>query len=232
MKKSPCIALVLILCALLSSCLTLNTHSGIAEYARCFPAMSVDASDELLLKNGNYYIKAEEVNAMMGRSKIDGMIDLGPFAAPTRYDRIQSRKGTYGWLPISAAMAKKLRTPGRVEYTGDLVADINTSLKYRRPTTPAGGTCSTIAASLQKHPYSIECPLVIDQEWQERLHKARSGYYSPFGATAPLQPSGNYWARPAACLSAVLVDTPASAVLSVSSPIIVAVSLMCGYGPP
>ena len=216
----------------LSSCLSLNTHSGIAEYARCFPAQSLDTANEIQQRNGRYYIKAELVNAMIWRNKIDGLIDMGPFAAPGRRNRIQSRTGSYIWLPISSQMAGRLITQGNTVYVAELRKDIETRLRHRQATTLSDGTVTPITATIEES-YADDA-LIISPEWQEKRYQAskQSCYYSPFGETAPLQASGNYWARPAACLSAVLIDLPGTIVLSASAPIIVSVGMLCGQGPP
>lgn len=215
----------------LSSCLSINTHSGIAEYARCFPAQSLDEASEIQNKDGSHYVKAEIVNAMIWRNKIDGMIDLGPFAAPGRRTRIQSRTGSYIWLPISSKMASRLTTQGKTVCMGDLTEDISIRLRHRRATTLSDGNVTPIKATLKDcHDDNV---LIISPEWQEKRQQAnRSSYYSPFGETAPLQASGNFWARPAACLSAVLIDLPGTIVLSASAPILVSIAILCGYGPP
>lgn len=226
------VTIVLCLAALvLSSCLSLNTHSGIAEYARCFPAQSLNDANEIQRRGGRYYIKAEIVNAMIWRNKIDGFIDLGPFAAPGRRTRIQSRIGSYVWLPISSQMAGRLTTQENTVYMDELLEDVETRLRYRKATTQSGGTVIPIAATLKD--YQKRDMLLVSPGWEDKLRQARrSDYYSPFGETAPLQASGNYWARPAACLTAVFIDLPGTIVLSASAPIIVSVGLLCGYGPP
>ncbi len=215
----------------LSSCLSLNTHSGIAEYARCFPAQSLDATSEILHRNGNYYVKAEIVNAMISRSKIDGTIDSGAFAAPGRRNRIQSRTGSYIWLPISSQMATRLTTKGQTVYMASLVNDVTTRLRHREATLQSDGTVIPISATLKDYHYDDS--LVISPEWQEKRNRAcRSDYYSPFGETEPLQASGNFWARPAACLSAVVIDLPGTVVLSASAPVILIGFVLCGYDLP
>ncbi len=214
-----------------SSCISLNTHSGIAEYARCFPAQSLNSANEIQHRNGRYYIKAEIVNAMIWRNKIDGIIDLGPFAAPGRRDRVQSRTDSYIWLPISAQMASRLTNQDKTVMMGELLEDVTTVLRYRQAIPQSDGTIIPITATLKD--YQKRDVLIISPEWKEKVQQARrSDYYSPFADTAPLQASGNYWARPAACLTAVFIDLPGTIVLSASAPIIVAYGLLCGYGPP
>ncbi len=227
--KTPLPLLGLLLCLLLSSCLTLNTHSSIAEYARCFPAMSIEDAPEILRKNGRYYVRAENVNAMLRRTKLNGCIDLGPFATTIRNYRTQSRTGTYSWLPISADMATRLTRQGQTVFYSDLVENVNNNLRYHTATTPDGGTTHPITATLTYWRYNV-APLIISPEWQEKRKKAANS--SPLSETEPLLPSGNYWARPAACLSAVAIDLPASVALSAASPAILFVALLCGQGPP
>lgn len=227
--KTPLSLLGLVLCLLLSSCLTLNTHSSIAEYARCFPAMSIEDAPEILHQNGHYYVRAENVNAMVRRTKLNGSIDLGPFATTIRDYRTQSRTGTYTWLPISADMATRLTRQGQTVFISKLVEDVNNNLRYRTATAPDGGTTRPITATLKNWHYN-DSYLIISPEWREKCNKA--GNSCPLSETEPLLPSGNYWARPAACLSAVAIDLPTSVALSAASPAILFVALLCGQGPP
>lgn len=227
--KSPTYLIPLLLCCLLTSCLTLNTHSSIAEYARCFPAWSTEHSAELLHKDGRYYIKAENVQAMQQRRKIDGSINYGPFVAVCYGDKIQSRTGTYAWLPLSTHMASRLSTQGAYYDLVKLEKDIEERLKTRQPLPEhSNGTIIPIVAkpSIQrKNSY-----LIVSPEWDAK--RKRDDYYSPFESAEPLNPSGHYWARPAACLSAVCIDLPASVAMSAALPAILLISVLCGNDLP
>ena len=228
--KSPTYLFLLLLSCLLTSCLTLNTHSSIAEYARCFPAWSTEQSTELLRKDGHYYIKAENVQAMLTRRKVDGMIDFGPFASLCGGEKVQSHTGTYAWLPLSTHMARRLSTQGAYYDLVKLEKDIEERLKTRQPLPEhSNGTMIPIVAkpSIQRN----DCYLIISPEWEAKCPLDK--YYSPFDSAEPYNPSGNYWARPAACLSAVCIDLPASAAMSASAPILVIFSFLTGtWGPP